>query len=523
VALFACQPRSFTRGELEIAIDCDVPLPTQASDAKAALTTVRIDRLRVDVYDGNGEKWLDTRDFSVADASLWPVTFGVHSDPDDEPRKLRLRVRAYPASRLEDAYQRDAQGKLVLDAGGAPIPLLDPFGRKSQQPRTAFAIDRVVLARIEPGAKKRVSVDLLGDCMGIAADLASGSSCIKSREEPVIEPVPESEGEELVPLPPSKIGSWARARGATCAGTARPDGGLFDQEACVPSGVFHLGDDRSVGAPCDPKDPCAGYPERLVFVSSFYIDRFPVTVARLRAAMLDPQKPFTGPEPVLFGDPKYPGSSSQCTWTGKDPKSTPGYNYNPADDGRPVNCITRAAARAFCQHLGGDLPTEAQWEYVATAVSRPFKTLYPWGDSAPACDGVIFGRAPNTVGGGASTDCVKAGFTAGIARVDAGLAAMVPDLSASPSSSGRVAHLGGLLGNVLRDAFLPYDAPCWKAAARLDPECADGSATRHVARGGSYLRHPFQLMSAVRGRLSSNAFSIEIGFRCARAANPKGS
>ncbi len=43
----------------------------------------------------------------------------------------------------------------------------------------------------------------------------------------------------------------------------------------------------------------------------------------------------------------------------------------------PVNCLDFNQARTFAKWVGGDLPSEAQWEYVATALGEH---QYPWGD-----------------------------------------------------------------------------------------------------------------------------------------------
>jgi formylglycine-generating enzyme required for sulfatase activity len=61
----------------------------------------------------------------------------------------------------------------------------------------------------------------------------------------------------------------------------------------------------------------------------------------------------------------------------------------------PMNCLFWSEAKAACEHLGGRLPTEAEWEKAARGRDRrPF----PWGYSMPAtCD-----QGVNWAGGGCS-------------------------------------------------------------------------------------------------------------------------
>ena len=56
---------------------------------------------------------------------------------------------------------------------------------------------------------------------------------------------------------------------------------------------------------------------------------------------------------------------------------------------RPVRAVLLGEARTYCRWLGGDLPTEAHWEWVASNKGR---TVYPWGDQKPTCELAVLGK-----------------------------------------------------------------------------------------------------------------------------------
>jgi iron(II)-dependent oxidoreductase len=70
-----------------------------------------------------------------------------------------------------------------------------------------------------------------------------------------------------------------------------------------------------------------------------------------------------------------------CEWG--DPDWDPA-----AKPGHPVVCVSWDDARAYCQWLDADLPTEAQWEYAARGpmASADEYAAFPWGSNQDDCD-----------------------------------------------------------------------------------------------------------------------------------------
>jgi hypothetical protein len=147
-------------------------------------------------------------------------------------------------------------------------------------------------------------------------------------------------------------------------------------------------------------------------------------------------------------------------------------------DDLPVATIKWQQARDFCRAVGGDLPTEAQWEYAARADT---KTPWSFGDDEARLD--EYAWYSKNAGGQAH-----------------------PVTTRQPNPWG-LYDMHGNLWEWVFDWYGPYaDAP------QTDPAGPDKGVSR-VLRGGSFWFRAVFTRSALRGR----GWGDDIGFRCARA------
>jgi formylglycine-generating enzyme required for sulfatase activity len=209
--------------------------------------------------------------------------------------------------------------------------------------------------------------------------------------------------------------------------------------AYIPAGTFIMGDSYLI--------------RHAVTLSAYCMDMTEVTVAAYRA----------------------------CTATGC---TTPGtgtfFNWGVTDrDNHPINGVDWSQSRAYCQWRGGDLPTEAQWEYAARGTDA---RTYPWGNAAPASQ-LCWNRYP----GPGSTYPVQ-----------------------SYPGGNSPFGLFDMAGNVW-EWTLDFYANYTDEAA-IDP-IGPTSGTNRVCRGGSGFDSSATFVrAAFRGRDSS------LGFRCSRGA-----
>jgi formylglycine-generating enzyme len=106
----------------------------------------------------------------------------------------------------------------------------------------------------------------------------------------------------------------------------------------IPGGSFKMGSNDGMNRE---------KPVHRVHVKSFYMSKTEVTVGQYRACV---QAGVCSTDGLNESDW---GISKECNWN----KS--------GKDNHPINCVDWNQARAFAKWAGGDLPSEAQWEYAA--------------------------------------------------------------------------------------------------------------------------------------------------------------
>ncbi len=140
---------------------------------------------------------------------------------------------------------------------------------------------------------------------------------------------------------------------ATCIFTFVETASLRENEISIAAGPFTRG--------CANSPSCSAVVQAAtVFLSQgFAIDKYEVTTAQFRRCIDN-----GACAPNITEDISYP-----CNLLSTDREQ------------HPVNCVNWSEAQIYCQWLGKDLPTEAQWERAARG--KDDARAYPWGDELP--------------------------------------------------------------------------------------------------------------------------------------------
>jgi formylglycine-generating enzyme required for sulfatase activity len=240
---------------------------------------------------------------------------------------------------------------------------------------------------------------------------------------------------------------------------ARPtvEASLLPELVWIPGGTFTMGSDAG-----EPDEQ----PRHKVTLSGFAMSKYEVTNAEFER--FDPGhrafrngNSWRDREPVLAVS--WVDAAKYCNWLSEQCGLSPVYAERAPDAAKPNAKVWLADLKAD----GFRLPTEAEWEYVATG--RGEGRLYPWGDAAPVPG--VHGRFQ-----------LEAALGARLPRVateEAGVV-VVGSYPAGASRDG-VMDLAGNVGEWCTD-FYAYPYP---ADAQADP-CHQEPGNYRVIRGGSW-------------------------------------
>ncbi len=133
----------------------------------------------------------------------------------------------------------------------------------------------------------------------------------------------------------------------------------------VPGGVFKMGGDVSWRNVEEDE-----LPQREVYVSAFYISKYPITVKQY----LDFLKASQIGSSIIAGKQISPVEIDFLGQKVRVSYSAPAILLNV-----PITGINYASAKAYCDWAGYQLPTEAQWEKAARGTDG---RRYPWGNES---------------------------------------------------------------------------------------------------------------------------------------------
>ncbi len=230
----------------------------------------------------------------------------------------------------------------------------------------------------------------------------------------------------------------------------------------VPGGTFEMGS--------LPGDDTWG--PHTVTLDSFWIDQTEVTNAQFVALM------------NIRGNPM----DDEMTWIeiemiedAQIMKVKDKFAPDPGMDDHPVIEVSYPGAYAYCQWIGGRVPTEAEWEYAARG---PENLVYPWGDEEPTCELAHFAGCGDT-------------------------SAPVGSL---PDAGDSWVGAKDMAGNVWEwTADFKDEYPTEPQINPTGPETGETWMYK-VSRGGSFLSGPDTLHTAYRKRAGGN--QPNLGFRC---------
>ncbi|RLD07532.1 MAG: hypothetical protein DRI56_06640 [Chloroflexota bacterium] len=253
----------------------------------------------------------------------------------------------------------------------------------------------------------------------------------------------------------------------------------------IPAGTFSRGAaSNDINAETDEQ------PQHEIYLDSFYIDQYEVSVGQYVAFLNVLGKHAGACQGYTCARTRFETWDSNILWN-------QGAIYE-AEAGladHPVNNVSWFGAQAYCEWVGGRLPTEAEWEFAARGFDE---RIYPWGDEPPDENRAVFGESQ--------------------------YAALLPVMALPRGSS--FFGLYGMAGGVQEWVSDWYDSAYYLISPKENPTGPETGFNVYYPkafRGGSWLSNPADLRVTARNGaspISFTQFGPDIGFRCAQTAAP---
>ena len=292
---------------------------------------------------------------------------------------------------------------------------------------------------------------------------------------------------------------WGACIPTSCDPSAKPTPGK--NEACFPGGQFSMGGlDGTHGFPSEGDTLPA---HDVIVRHRFYVDQYETTVEEFMAWWNANPRPMPSDGDLVFVSGVGDAVRWKATWTAIAAGTDLGFGCvaTLGNATASINCITFETALAYCMSKGKRLPTEAEWEYLASGTGK--RNPWPWGTSPDPDDTCTW-----TI----DKPCYQQHtslfpFARGVAKP-------------GDTVYGGVNNLAGNVSEWTLD-FYPaagctQSSTCWPAG-KSDPLAITDNGFGHVVRGGSYQSDVDQVRPQARSfQRATNATSAPVGVRCVR-------